>query len=210
MPEATHHWYDPIYRAVFDPTQRELRDAVAAYVPQGSSALSVGCGTGDELFRIAGKLRRGVGVELSRTLLRGADAERSERGFSHLSFQFADATHLPQFTEGEFDVAIASLMLHEVPADRRVPIVCEMARVALRVILADRAHPHRSLWDGLQTEVLEMIAGRSHYRNYRTYMRGGGLRGIAKAASLSVIGSTLCTNSRNEVLLCGREREERM
>ena len=86
------------------------------------------------------------------------------------------------YGDGEFDLSLCMLMLHEVAPAVREGVVAEMARVVGpegRLLLVD-FHPgpfafprgwlHRStIW------CFERLAGGDHYKNYKQFMATGGL-----------------------------------
>lgn len=90
----------------------------------------------------------------------------------------AQADNLP-FADGSFDVAILSLILHESEADPQ-KILAEAARVASRVLVVEWKMPERNLdylyW--LPMHIIERMAGKRHFRNFRAYMRSGALEGL--------------------------------
>jgi hypothetical protein len=42
-------------------------------------------------------------------------------------------------------------------------------------------------YDGFISKTIEFLAGREHYRNYKTYMAKGGIQYLANAAGLKII-----------------------
>jgi ubiquinone/menaquinone biosynthesis C-methylase UbiE len=96
-------------------------------LPQGGTALDVGCGNGDEVRLIAERLGlggRAVGLDLSEALLVQARARSAQD--SRITFVAADAHAMP-FSDGEFDgVRVERALQH-----MRDPITAlrEMGRV---------------------------------------------------------------------------------
>jgi ubiquinone/menaquinone biosynthesis C-methylase UbiE len=145
-------------------------------VTTGMRVLDVGCGTGMYLDAYTAAGAVGTGIDRSPAML----AVARERLGGRASLELADATNMP-FSDDSFDVVVASLLLHELDLATGTMILDEMARVATpggRIMVVDyRVGPLR--WKGRFSRgisfVSERIAGRSHYRNWRTFLGAGGL-----------------------------------
>ena len=103
--------------------------------------LDVGAGTGRILERAAGRIARGVGVDLSHEMLALARVRLAEAGLSHCQLRHADMYSLP-FADAAFDAVVFHMVLHY--ADAPADAITEAARVLEpggRLILVDFA-PH--------------------------------------------------------------------
>jgi len=171
------HYYDGwLYRWFLDPGLAPLRRAVKKRIPEGSRVIEAGCGTGDQLFHLADIIAGGVGIELSPRNIKVARKEAENNGWHHLQFLLANAAHLPQFQDGNFDVALSTLALHEMSPQVRSAVLREMRRLARRMILVDWSAPAPGKWSAVQMHLVEFFAGWGHYRNYRDYLAAGGGR----------------------------------
>ncbi len=84
------------------------------------------------------------------------------------------------FRSGSFSAAVCSLILHESDVVPDV-LLAEALRVAPRVVVLEWRMPERNL-DYLSTlwvHGIERLAGRAHYAHFRSFMRHGGVRGLA-------------------------------
>jgi len=193
-----------IYDTFLEPLVRGFREAgIRLADPQpGMKVLDVGCGTGTHLALYAAAGCRVAGVDLNpdmvaRAALRlGPEAELSE----------ADATGLP-FEDDRFDLAIAMLMLHEMPPVDRTAALGEMARIARRVMVIDH-HPRpdgslRGRAIRMVSTGIERIAGGDHYRNYREFLRSGGIPTIVASAGRGIVASTREASGSIGVYLLG-------
>ena len=104
----------------------------------------------------------------------------------------------------EYDVGVISYVLHEVSEQQRVPMLRLLATAAQTVILADYRVPRRSGHINVATEVVERLAGREHYRGFRSFVRRGGLRGLAQEAGLHLLGELTCAQKTAQVLRAAR------
>ena len=92
--------------------------------------LDVGCGPGNLLYRVRGRVRRSVGLDLSAEALRAARTTFQQRqagaGDAQASFVLGDGRRLP-FREASFDSIICTETLEHVADDGAV--LSELARV---------------------------------------------------------------------------------
>jgi len=130
---AQARWYDALAAVLTLGRERVLRDRLAdlARIAPGEAVLDVGCGTGS--LALAAKRRVGatgtvIGVDASPEMIALA-ARKAARAGAEVEFRSACAERLP-FPDGTFDVVLATLMLHHLPA----PLRLECAREALRVL----------------------------------------------------------------------------
>jgi len=130
---AQARWYDALASVLTLGRERALRDRLAelARLAPGEAVLDVGCGTGS--LALAAKRRVGaagtvVGVDASPEMIALAQ-RKAARADSEVTFRNGVAERLP-FPDGTFDVVLATLMLHHLPA----PLRRECAREAVRVL----------------------------------------------------------------------------
>lgn len=148
--------------------------------------LDIGCGTGVQLQYLHDAGFECTGVDESPQMLARAATRcpgsrplaPPEAGTSGCRLVKAQATALP-FADNSFDAAVLSLILHESESDP-LKMLAEATRVASRVLVLEWKMPERNLdyiyW--LPMHVIERLAGKRHFQNFRSYMRGGGLEGL--------------------------------
>jgi 8-oxo-dGTP diphosphatase len=183
--ENKDHWYDgAVYDLFVSPLLEGFYGKVAELVPAGSRVLDIGCGTGRLCFKLADKCSHVAGVDLSLRNIEAARRRLAAAPDGKINFYHGDAAAaLP--AEGRFDFAVMTLMLHEVSPDERLCLLERAAQAADALIVGDHLAPAGLFW-GAATGALEFAAGREHYANYRDFMRGGGLRGLARTAGFAV------------------------
>ena len=157
--------------------------------PAGARVLDMGCGTGTqlELYR-----RQGcdvVGLDPSPAMLRQA---RSKLGQGVLLVR-GDAACAP-FSDGSFHLVLISMALHEMPPAGRDTVLSEARRLMGergRVLLVD-FHPGPLRWPrgplhrGLLL-IMEVLAGREHFRNFRSFLATGGVAPMLAKHDLGVV-----------------------
>jgi ubiquinone/menaquinone biosynthesis C-methylase UbiE len=161
------------------------------------------CGTGGLLRHLAettqGPLTLGVDLDAF------ALAEAS-RGLASGSLLIrGDVLHLPLITASA-DGAFISHALHVLPPRARLPVLREMARIVRPeglLVIADYDP------DGSATPttrfllfLIERLAGGDHYRNYRTYMREGGVPALLKSAGLEARDKTPVHRGGGAIWVC--------
>jgi ubiquinone/menaquinone biosynthesis C-methylase UbiE len=117
--------------------------------------------------------------------------EAKKRLGDRADLRIGEATALP-YESGLFDLTVATLFLHELDPKTRIAALSEMGRVSKsdgRVLIIDyypgklrfKGHVMRAL-----SAVPERIAGRTHHREYRRYIKLGGIPAVAPDAGLVV------------------------
>lgn len=167
-------WYD----TVVEPFNAGLRGVGLKLFspPAGARVLDMGCGTGTQLDLYRGQGCRVAGVDPSPAMLRQA---RRKLGGGVLLLQ-GDAARTP-FAQRAFDLVLISMALHEMPPRVRGQVLDEARRLIGdrgRVLLVDYhpgplRFPRGPLHRGLIL-VMETMAGAQHFRNFRSFLAGGG------------------------------------
>jgi SAM-dependent methyltransferase len=178
-------FYDgQFYARVVDPFVSGLHKIVAEHVEPGSKVLDVGCGTGSLAMRLAPDAVEVVGVELSPAMAEYA-TRRLDAARANVSVLVGDALEiLARRPDRCFDVATMALVLHEMPAGARGPVLAEVTRVAKRLICLEYRVPMPWNLPGIRNRVVEALAGVEHFRAFRDFNRRGGASGIAAAGGL--------------------------
>ncbi len=165
----------PFYATLVDPVLKRLRKRVVHHIDHGQTVLDVACGTGAQIFELAGKAKKAVGFDYSQSMISRALKTKNNKDFPHIEFKVHDATEEWPFHDYQFDVAILSLALHQFSPKSYFVILNEMKRVAARQVFVDYAIPLPKNITGTGSKVAEFLAGREHNRNFKHYIRLGGL-----------------------------------
>ncbi len=200
---ANNHIYDGwIYRTFIDPSLAGIRRRIATLVPEDSTVIDVGCGTGDQLLHIAHEIKSGVGVELSETMVNTSQRQAEHRGIGNCEFALLDATDLSRWEDRSFDLAMSSMVIHEMPVEKRIPVLLEIKRLGKRVILADWIYPQPSTWKNIGTHILERMAGRTHYSGFQSFMRAGGMPVLLEEVGLEIVETQITSKGTIQLWLC--------
>ena len=179
-----------VYDAAVEPFNASLRKYVLkiAKPSAGMKVLEVGCGTGTNLALFAEAGCEISGIDLSPSMLDLAQTKLGDGANLHLG----DASAMP-FDDGEFDLVLGFLTLHEMPLEVRGPVVSEMARVAgnnSRIVFVDFHHGPYSFPKGWMYRAIivpiEIAAGREHFKNHRDFLSRKGLPALIEDHGLTV------------------------
>jgi len=179
-----HGW---LYSFFLDPRMVPIRDRVSDCIPEGSSVVDIGCGTGAQLFALSKKIKRGLGVDSSPAQINQALRQKAKLGTDHIEFSSSDATRLNSIEDGEFDFAMSSMVIHEMPEEIRLPVLKEMRRIARQLIVVDWDVPQSTLSRKIGTHIIERFAGREHYRGFCSFNKSGGMPALFETLGLTVI-----------------------
>jgi len=160
-----------------DARAAELEQQVLAFVqPRGNErVLDVGTGAGALALALAPHVAEAVGVDVEPELL----ARAHERAPANVTFEEADATHLP-FADASFDLAGTLRTLHHV--HRPELVVAELARVTRpggTVLVVDQLAPVDPL-EALAVDRFERARDPEHER----LLSDQDLRGLFEANGL--------------------------
>lgn len=161
-----------------------------APIESGMRILDIACGTG---LQMAGGYRPGChffGIDMSQSMLR--QAARKRQAASTLWIR-ADATHSP-FPSESFDRISIVYALHEMRMETRIQVLKEAKRILRNsgAFLLIDYDAQKEAWTGtnrlswLGTHLVERIAGLHHYRNFRHFLRNGGLLPLVEQAGYRI------------------------
>ena len=200
---AQNHLYDGwLYRRFIDPSLAGIRRRITRLVPRGSRILDVGCGTGDQLRTLTRQISYGLGVELSQVMVETARREQDNLCSANVEFRLADASQLDDLADRSFDIAMSSMMIHEMPEEKRLPVLREMQRLGQQIILVDWICPQPSRWRAWGTHAIEFMAGQEHYAGFRSFMSTGGMPPLLAACGLEVLSTQITTKGTIQLWVC--------
>ena len=177
------YYYGGPYHVLIDTITGEQRKQVLQFVPQGTSVLDAGCGTGELSLELKRKLNcQVVGVDLSVQMITFA---QKRNPYSDVKFLHRDASHIPDFEDNAFDLAVMCQVMHEVPLNVQISITKELLRLANQVILSDYNSPMPKNSQSFVSRLIEATLGRDHHHNFHDYLNGGGLVAMIDMAGFS-------------------------
>jgi SAM-dependent methyltransferase len=186
--ENKDHWYDGLFYDKFiAPHQDASFDMLKDIIDDNSTLLDAGCGTGRLAFRLADKCKRIVGVDLSERNINVAKANLSTSELKNVEFHHDDINSFKGNSESRFDYAVISYAIHEIIESIRYETLNTLSLLANKIIIIDYLIPQPSLSWKILSEAVEFAAGWDHYKNYKSYKRNNGIKGLAKSNGLKII-----------------------
>ena len=188
MPINKTHWYDGwFYDTWIAPNQDRLFKQIKGILPPHSTILDVGCGTGRLSFMLADTSHTILGIDLSKRNIDRAERRLSRAPHPAVAFDHISVREMLSDGTRHFDYAVLTYVLHEVAAEDREMLLRDIASVAERVIIADYLVPVPGGFWSLINEVVERVAGRDHYRNFRSYVARGGITGEIATMDMTLL-----------------------
>lgn len=175
-----------LYRKFIDPLISGLRKRLVSMIVPGEKVIDIACGTGALSLELSGRAGQVTGIDLSEDMINTARLVASKRQTQNVSFGLLDATDLSCYPDFSFDVAVSTLAIHQFDPETGLKVLTEMKRVGRRIIIADYncpMNPGPAAWLAWS---IERAARGDHYRNFRKYMAGGGLKKLTAEAGLVI------------------------
>lgn len=181
------HWYDGLFYDKFiAPNQDRMFGEIKKIINTDCRILDVGCGTGRLAFQLSNYCGKVVGIDLSSKNIAVANGNLNGK-FSNVEFLHGDAGIVRERISEKFDYAVITYVIHEMPEIERVKVLTELKKVADKIIIGDYLTPTpKSLWGGLNV-VVEYLAGKDHYTNFKNYVKNGGIDFLIKEANLKKV-----------------------
>lgn len=188
MLENKNHWYDGWFYDIFiAPNQDRLFRQIGALIKADSTIIDVGCGTGRFSFFIADKCKSVLGIDLSERNINRTDHNLSGYSGNKISFRHTSLKQIASENTEHFNYAVMTYVLHEIDESERIEHLKFMSDIADKIIVGDYAYPNKIGFWNILNEAVEFAAGKEHYRNYKSFLRNGGIIKLASEAGLTII-----------------------
>ena len=202
MADQFSTWYDGfLYEKFIAPQSDRLQTLLTIFAKKGSTALDIGCGTGDLTFKLAAKCERVVGVDLSQRMISHAEKTRQKLGTTNVKFVCANALDLASRFPDGFDVVTLVLFLHEIDESTRAEVVGGLLALSDTLIIADFSAPFPQSAAGWRLKLQEFIAGSRHYNNFKNWMENGAIDGFVESLNLKVRKTIPWENEAGKVII---------
>ncbi|MCX6168164.1 MAG: class I SAM-dependent methyltransferase [Ignavibacteriales bacterium] len=182
------HWYDGLfYDKIIAPNQDKAYRIVRSLLSDNCSLLDVGCGTGRLAFQLVSKFSRYEGIDPSKKNIELALNNLSKSPSEKISFHHTDAKTFMQSQNKQFDFAVISYVIHEVDEDKRENLLLALSESVNKIIVVDYLYPRPNNFWSFLNEFVEFAAGKEHYRNFKSYLAGKGIGGLAGRTGLKIV-----------------------
>ncbi len=181
------HWYDGlIYDKIIAPNQERLFLQIESLLEHHANVIDVGCGTGFFSFLAADSCQTILGIDLSSKNIRQASYNLSISENKNLSFRHASIRDLIQEKNLHFDFAVLTFVIHEVNENERIGLLNDIFELTDKLIIADYLIPQRTDFWKNSTNFVEFVAGREHFRNFKSFESLGGLHYLVRQTGLTI------------------------
>ncbi len=189
--ENKNHWYDGrFYDKFIAPNQDKTFSVIKSLIEEGSKVLDVGTGTGRLVFQLSGKCGRIDGIDLSLRNINRAKHNLNNNPLTNAALYHSSVEEYISKINFKYDYAVLTYVIHEIDENKRRDILINLSMIADKIILADYLYPRpKNIWS-LINEVVEFAAGFGHYSNFKNYMAGGGISGLAERSGLKILSET--------------------
>jgi SAM-dependent methyltransferase len=202
MAKIKTHWYDGwFYDKFIAPNQDKLFEQLDIIIEPDSSVIDIGCGTGRLSFALAKKCSQIIGIDLSEKNIARANMNLSKNPDSKIMFFHKRLSEIISDGNRHFDYAVMTYVIHEVDENDRVNLLEEMTLVADKIIIGDYLLSQENWFVNTINYIVEFLAGKVHYRNFKTYSRNGGINGIITKSKFKILMETKNSPKTSHIIL---------
>lgn len=179
-------FYDPVTAGFLSEPRKAMIQACSE--AGARRILDIGCGTGIFLDMLQGTADIRVGLDTSRAMLAKGTPHKQTGIIKNGRIVVCGDASAPPLKKNSFDLLTYSLVLHETSSDADT-LIRNGLELAPQALVLEWRMPERNL-DCLSTfwvPVVERMAGKEHFHQYRNFMRSGGLHGLAQRTGLTVV-----------------------
>lgn len=182
------HWYDGwFYDRFIAPNQDETFRIMQTMMEKNSTVIDVGCGTGRFAFQAGEKFNSVVGLDLSSRNIKLANQLLSRTTQPNVSFIHGNAEELKNHLDKKFDYSTISYVIHEMPEEIRLKILSNLKEISNEIIIGDYFAPQPFNRRGVSNKIAEVLAGKDHFNNFKTFVKNGGMPGLVEEAGMTIL-----------------------
>jgi SAM-dependent methyltransferase len=205
MATNKNHWYDGwFYDTIIAPNQDKLFRQIKNLVEPDTSIIDIGCGTGRLGFALADKCKSVLGIDLSKKNINRANLTLLQHPNVKVSFKHNNLSEIISNRNIHFDYAILTYVIHEVNEEEREDLLRNVALIADKIIVGDYLVPRTKGFGSYFSDTVEFIAGKEHYRNFKSFVACGGIYYLADKAGLKVIDEITNQPLSNHIVILAK------
>lgn len=151
-----------------------IRKQIVELIEPNTTVVEYGCGNGNLLFKLSAKIRIGIGLDKSESLIKHASNRRNKENIQNLDFKVIDLTKEPISTT-KFDYSVSSLLLHILTWKDASELLKNIVAQSETTIICGFSKP-----ESTRQRILIWLDQRftSHYSNYRIFKKKGFTEGL--------------------------------
>ncbi len=174
------------YQHFIDPLLNRQHKKVANQIEPDKKIIDIASGTGNLAFHLAKNAASITGIDNSTSMIARSKSQQIEKGYHNIEFRCLDISTLQKFRDKEFDTAVISMAIHQFPIEKSLFILREMNRIASELIILDYSQLKKNLFYKGFIYLIEFLAGREHFNNFRQYMKYGGILALLNRAAIPI------------------------
>jgi len=176
--------YDPIFYFALKPIRIAVMNELLEY--KEKIILDLCCGTGNQIKLLSKHgFRNLYCLDISDSML-----EIAKKSDSSIKIYNEDATKT-NFGNAFFDVVIISFAIHEKDRNIQQALINEAHRIVKKdgfILVVDYVFDNKTTKLGrILINIIEKIAGREHYRNFKKYIQNKGLLSLIKKDKFKLV-----------------------
>lgn len=204
--EDKGHWYDGwFYDSFIAPNQDRLFGQIKNLIEPNLKVIDVGCGTGRFAFYVADKCQSVLGLDLSKRNIDRSNLILKRNPNAKISFQHKSVSEIISEGKERYDYAVMTYVIHEVNENKRVKLLSEITQVADKIIIGDYLVPKPKGFWSLLNEVVEYAAGKDHYKNFKSYIKKDGIKGLVRECRLKILNELKNNPSTSHIMVLKKD-----
>lgn len=182
------HWYDGrIYDKFIAPNQDKIFEQIKNSIPKNSNVIDVGCGTGRLALQLSEHCKKIVGIDFSSENISVANANLITKKLGNIEFIHGNITKLTNIENDKFDYAVITYVIHEMEESERIKVLFHIKSIADHIIIGDYITPTPNTFWGKVNIIVEFLAGKDHYNNFKNFVKNGGINYLVDKSGLKKI-----------------------
>ena len=174
--------YETLFSRYLKPIREKIVKIAAEY--KCRNIIDLGCGTGEQCIMLYKQGFSVIGVDASQQMLQVAKRNSPKE----IKYILADILSIA--FPANFDCAIISFVLHGNELEKQKRIVEKAKSIVGKngiVIIADYGYPEKFKGKIIEAiiKIIENLASKEHRKNYKLYVKNGGLQWILKSYSIA-------------------------
>ena len=175
-----------LYEKFIDPFLSEIRKKIYEIIDDSSTVIDIGFGTGTLAFELADKCKKVVGIEISKKLVKHASYKKEKKRINNVEFFLSNGNFYQKLPIKKFNYGIACMVLHTISEEERIPLLKKIKSLAFKIILVDYEVPLPKNSTGITIRMIEFIAGKEHFLNFKSFIKNGGLYPLIDKLGLKI------------------------
>ena len=176
-----------VYKYSIDPILSPVQNIATAMIPSDNTIIDIACGTGAFVFILASKSKHVIGIDHSESMINLAIKVTEKKALDNVYFILDEERRLTAFRNNEFDIATLSMALHQFSQEIGFNVLSESIRISKEILIIDYSYPLTPNIYKYIVYLVERMAGKEHYSNFKSYMDFGGTDNYLKKIGLKMI-----------------------